>query len=912
MTWAILLLSISIPAWPQQSYPPEKNDKKEISESRDNDYKRGRLNKIELGVTELQNGIFRKDVTVAGDLSVGDDLSVVGDLIITGITTQTSSMTILGNLGIYGPRPWADINAYGAKCNGTFDDTSSIQSALTALQTTGGTVLIPLGNCYINQGRLTYSSTQPVAIMGLGWGSKLTWNAATDSPAQNRGMLNISGLSDPTTGHAPYVLISNLSFDFGASSTTAYDSYKRGVNIYNADNIYVLNNYFKGARAEMLGMGNFGTVATIGTRARIQNNYFYDFAQDGVNPNVYDADVSFNIFDTGDTPVEGGRTRFTAIGNVIRGMGGNFKISSINDFVVSGNRFEECAITNQNTLAGCIHIVDGGGGSPSTNGIISNNTIINDTATEHGNMAGISAVRGAITTDNSRISITGNNIRRTKRGIRLESCLYCSVTNNRISDMAGIGIEIPDSVQVSSTVVFGNYLQLNSVLDIDDVSLSTRNITIGLNWVASSTAAAGFTTKAPIYFSNDSGNNIFSDTTDGQDTKIVQIGGGGKSGTDRGAYANFFGNEYSVTPSQVGKAMILSGRGSGAGSSIEFYTDVGAGNVLRSNINSGGNFAIGVTTANALLDVEGNAQFGTAPTKSTFATTGALSLATQLTVPNGGTGATSFTANGVLVGSGTLAVGALPSMAAGGLVIGNSVGQFPSTGTLTGNAALTVTNSAGSIALSLNSSSATLAGPLVGVSQGGTGSTSFNAGGVFIGSGTLAATSTPSMANGGVVIGRGIGLVPSTGTISGTSNQIVVANGAGTITLSTPQNIATGSSPQFANVTLSGAALSQTTSDGSDNSLLQVSGGGAAGSDRGGYVNLFGNEQANSGKVQFNTGIGNKASFEFVGDSGGGGVLSLYISSAAITTGSALCINADKKLTVCTGSVGGGGACTCP
>lgn len=43
-------------------------------------------------------------------------------------------------------------------------------------------------------------------------------------------------------------------------------------------------------------------------------------------------------------------------------------------------------------------------------------------------------------------------------------------------------------------------------------------------------------------------------------------------------------------------------------------------------------------------------------------------------------------------------------------------------------------------------------------------------------------------------------------TIQGTANQINVANGAGTITLSTPQDIATTSNPQFNNLTLTGQA----------------------------------------------------------------------------------------------------------
>lgn len=50
----------------------------------------------------------------------------------------------------------------------------------------------------------------------------------------------------------------------------------------------------------------------------------------------------------------------------------------------------------------------------------------------------------------------------------------------------------------------------------------------------------------------------------------------------------------------------------------------------------------------------------------------------------------------------------LPAMGNGGLIIGAGTSAIPSTGTLTGNAAVTITNSAGGIAISLNSSSATL------------------------------------------------------------------------------------------------------------------------------------------------------------------------------------------------------------
>lgn len=62
-------------------------------------------------------------------------------------------------------------------------------------------------------------------------------------------------------------------------------------------------------------------------------------------------------------------------------------------------------------------------------------------------------------------------------------------------------------------------------------------------------------------------------------------------------------------------------------------------------------------------------------------------------------------------------------------------------------------------------------------------------------------TSTSTLTNGQLLIGS-TGLTPTLGTITGTSNQITVTNGAGSITLSTPQNIHTAATPTFAGLTL--------------------------------------------------------------------------------------------------------------
>ena len=76
----------------------------------------------------------------------------------------------------------------------------------------------------------------------------------------------------------------------------------------------------------------------------------------------------------------------------------------------------------------------------------------------------------------------------------------------------------------------------------------------------------------------------------------------------------------------------------------------------------------------------------------------ALALDTALPVASGGTGASTLTDGGVLLGSGTGAITALGQATNGQLVIG-STGADPVLGTLTGGSNITVTNSAGGISI---------------------------------------------------------------------------------------------------------------------------------------------------------------------------------------------------------------------
>lgn len=103
----------------------------------------------------------------------------------------------------------------------------------------------------------------------------------------------------------------------------------------------------------------------------------------------------------------------------------------------------------------------------------------------------------------------------------------------------------------------------------------------------------------------------------------------------------------------------------------------------------------------------------------------------------------------------------------------------------------------------LTAASQSFTSPL-GVSSGGTGAATFSANAILYGNGTSAIQALGPLTNGQLVVGS-TGGAPVAATLTGTTHQIAVTNGAGTITLATPQNIDSTASPTFAGLTLSSA-----------------------------------------------------------------------------------------------------------
>lgn len=106
---------------------------------------------------------------------------------------------------------------------------------------------------------------------------------------------------------------------------------------------------------------------------------------------------------------------------------------------------------------------------------------------------------------------------------------------------------------------------------------------------------------------------------------------------------------------------------------------------------------------------------------------------------------------------------------------------------------------------------ASLALPLA-VNKGGTGVATLTNHGILLGSGTGTVTPLGAASNGQIPIGS-TGADPTLATITGTTNQVTVANAAGSITLSLPQNIHAGASPTFVGLTLSSIAAEGTDVD---------------------------------------------------------------------------------------------------
>jgi Pectate lyase superfamily protein len=111
------------------------------------------------------NDISAFSLTLGGNLSVAGNANVNGTLTAANFNPSNfnpSSLTVTGNETVQGPRPRIDVTAYGAKGDGSTDDTAAIQSAITAACAAPNrpTVFFPPGTYVVSQTQ--NPSTSPI------------------------------------------------------------------------------------------------------------------------------------------------------------------------------------------------------------------------------------------------------------------------------------------------------------------------------------------------------------------------------------------------------------------------------------------------------------------------------------------------------------------------------------------------------------------------------------------------------------------------------------------------------------------------------------------------------------------------------------------------------------------------------
>jgi len=156
-----------------------------------------------------------------------------------------------------------------------------------------------------------------------------------------------------------------------------------------------------------------------------------------------------------------------------------------------------------------------------------------------------------------------------------------------------------------------------------------------------------------------------------------------------------------------------------------------------------------------------------------YSTSSSALAAGTLPVAAGGTAATTFTANGILYGNGTGALGVTAAGTTGQVLIGNT-GAAPTWGALSGSAVTTFQTSLSGLTPSTATSGAvTLAGTL-GATSGGTGLTSYTTGDIIYSSATNTLAKLPAGTNGQILtLASGI---PSWATSTSTGVSFVVTD----------------------------------------------------------------------------------------------------------------------------------------
>jgi len=210
---------------------------------------------------------------------------------------------------------------------------------------------------------------------------------------------------------------------------------------------------------------------------------------------------------------------------------------------------------------------------------------------------------------------------------------------------------------------------------------------------------------------------------------------------------------YSATPTLTSLTAASVYGGTSASSSLLLQSTTGSGTTDNIVFKTGNNGAVTALT----IASNGNATFLSTSTTAI----GTLSLTNALTVASGGTGAATFTANGIIYGNGTSALG-VTGVGTTGQVLVATTGGAPSWGAIPSTAAVTsiTFGTTGLTPSSATTGAVTVAGTLV-AANGGTGQSSYTIGDLLYASTTTALSKLADVATGSVLVSGGVGVAPS-------------------------------------------------------------------------------------------------------------------------------------------------------
>jgi len=210
-------------------------------------------------------------------------------------------------------------------------------------------------------------------------------------------------------------------------------------------------------------------------------------------------------------------------------------------------------------------------------------------------------------------------------------------------------------------------------------------------------------------------------------------------------------------------------------------------NVAIVAITGGTISGVAITTSTINSSIIG----GATPAAATFTNltaTGTVSFSNPLTVPNGGTGAATLTANGIVYGNGTSAVGVTAAGTTGQALLANS-GNVPTWGAV--NLVSTVTGT-------------------LQATNGGTGFNSYTVGDLLTADTTSSFVRLPDVATGNVLLSGGAGVQPLYGKVGLTthvSGTLPVTNGGTGATTLTGYVYGNGTGAFTAALTIPNAGL---------------------------------------------------------------------------------------------------------